>query len=1349
MNVNPQRSISWKRQVVWVALAVSLVGRADYRATLRSLAPVAYYAFDEAGPSPALNTVTSSTGLGAAGTGYVIQSVDGVDARKGEPGMVGTSVRFFNTANAVGYSGSKIDVPFTPALNPEPPFTVEFWAKPNTLGGDSFSPLANLNPYFTLANRSGWIFYEVGPGGSWQFQVGGENSYTSSPISVNGTAAAGRWSHVVGVFDGSSARLYVDGALAATAPASASAPFASNQWIALRIGSTALAGIDGVNDGTWSEPYGNRQFDGWVDEVALYGSALSDAQIAAHFGAGNTNKAGYAALIQQDNPIAYWNLDEPAFTPPGPETFPGAANLGSAGSAADGKIAYGTLAGQPGVPYSGLPSGNRSVFFSGDNGNFAVGDPTIVPPALNIQGKVTLAAWVRPLQRDANREILVHGNWATGAATFLRIGNADATLNAAFYEVGTSDGQNPDVCARMQIPDGDLGNWVHLVGTYDGEQWNLYRNGLLAAQTPDNAGALEITDFNWSVGADSSPNPGAGLAFGGWIDEPAVFDTPLSAAEVLTLYRSANVPPVITRGLAAPSSPVYEGTPIVLSVWAEGNPDLRYQWFKDHVPISGQTATNLDLGLATVAGSGTYSVVVSNSFGSATSGATLTVVASAPVITKAPASLTRWEGVPFLFSVAALGTGPISYEWRKGGQPVATGLAASYSGTASAATEGTYSVVLSNPVGSMESTGAKLTVLPAPTGYGSAVLSDKPLAYFRLDETQGTVAHDYVAGLDGTYSKVKLGQTGSSGLDKDGAAAFSGVDSYVGSIPGAAFDFHGSNNLTFSIEAWVSGLANQAEGATIMAKGTGGSGGSANEQFALDISGGVFRFFTRTPDDTLTEATASGGPDSAWHHLVGVYDGPGGNLLLYVDGELSGSASVPAAGVRASTFAVSIGSKRSGVDPEYDQTFDGSIDEVAFYGTALSSERVLAHFGAAYGSGVAPSITGAPADLTSFTGLPAVLRVHAVGSVPFTHQWSKDGAEISGATSSTISFAALAGKDAGKYTVTIRNGAGFMTSDPVTLKVLEAPTQAVPIPGLVLHLPFDTNLTDATGRGNNGSKVGNPEFVTDGALGSALHYSTDTSGTNYVTLGVRPDLNFGSKVSFTVSFWARLPLNYTGGDLPFFTDAKGSTFAKGFVFAPSYGFDALGDPASPGHIDGAWAFSVLDASFGGAGVGGHGPIGSLNDGGWHHLVYVLDRNGPSTVYLDGVPSPLTKEQGTAFSAAGDISTGAAATIGQDPTGAYGEFGSADIDDLGVWRRALTPYEAASIYVAGSRSKVSFVDGSVTLHTEVTADRQLKLTWSSGTLQASDAVSGVYQDVSASSPHTVLLNGQTRFFRVKL
>jgi len=340
----------------------------------------------------------------------------------------------------------------------------------------------------------------------------------------------------------------------------------------------------------------------------------------------------------------------------------------------------------------------------------------------------------------------------------------------------------------------------------------------------------------------------------------------------------------------------------------------------------------------------------------------------------------------------------------------------------------------------------------------------------------------------------------------------------------------------------------------------------------------------------------------------------------------------------------------------------------------------------AYGPG-APVILAQPASQTNYLSLAATFSVTASGSPPLYYQWSKDGTNIPGATQGGLVIRPIALSDAGSYSVRVTNSSGFADSAPAMLTVLPPPTNPPSIAGLVVHLPFDNSLADATGRGNNGtaiqvtgtsSNISSATFVT-GVLGSALHYSSSFGGTtnvNYVTLGVRPDLQFGSSTNFSVAYWIRLPANYTGGDLPFFTDALNSTFGSGFCFAPSYG-------------TGGWAFSLFDAATGVNGLGVYGDDGSINDGNWHHLVHTIDRANGLVTYLDGVAARYSVQAGSTVSEAGNIDTGRPVTIGQDPTGKYAESGSADIDDLGVWRRALSALEATSIYMAAVSNHLSF------------------------------------------------------------
>jgi hypothetical protein len=250
-------------------------------------------------------------------------------------------------------------------------------------------------------------------------------------------------------------------------------------------------------------------------------------------------------------------------------------------------------------------------------------------------------------------------------------------------------------------------------------------------------------------------------------------------------------------------------------------------------------------------------------------------------------------------------------------------------------------------------------------------------------------------------------------------------------------------------------------------------------------------------------------------------------------------------------------------------------------------------------------------------------------------------------------------------------------------------------------------------------------------------------------------LQFSSNVNFSIAYWIRLPLNYLGGDLPFFTTTIGSTFGTGLVLAPSYGSGATA--ANTGTDNGGWAMSIYDG--GGNGVGVYGDVGSINDGAWHHLAHVFERGVGAITYLDGVAIPSdavplhhsSKQAGTSAAAAGNIDTGNPATIGQDPTGTYQETGSGDIDDFGVWRKALTPLEVAAIYIGAISNGVSFGASAapVTVTIQTLPGNQIQLTWPSGTLQSANEASGTYSDLpSAQSPYTVTPAGARKFFRVK-
>jgi hypothetical protein len=116
---------------------------------------------------------------------------------------------------------------------------------------------------------------------------------------------------------------------------------------------------------------------------------------------------------------------------------------------------------------------------------------------------------------------------------------------------------------------------------------------------------------------------------------------------------------------------------------------------------------------------------------------------------------------------------------------------------------------------------------------------------------------------------------------------------------------------------------------------------------------------------------------------------------------------------------------------------------------------------------------------------------------------------------------------------------------------------------------------------------------------------------------------------------------------------------------------------------------------------------------------------------------------------GSLNPGNLITIGQDPTGSYGSE-TFDLDDVGIWRRALTAYEAAGVYGAAQRSGESFdVYGPVKVSVSQVGTN-LDLSWQAGTLLQSTNVAGPYAAVAgATAPfYRTTATGSSKFFRVQ-
>lgn len=161
------------------------------------------------------------------------------------------------------------------------------------------------------------------------------------------------------------------------------------------------------------------------------------------------------------------------------------------------------------------------------------------------------------------------------------------------------------------------------------------------------------------------------------------------------------------------SQSAVEQSNVSFSGIVDGYPkEFTYQWYKDNNIIPNATGNTYSIDNVSNANTGTYLLSVSNSQGTVSGSAFLSVVPiSAPVITAQPFDIAINSGYFGQMYVVANGVPTPSYQWRKDGVDVVSGIYSSLVFTnVQPESSGIYDVVVSNKGGSVISSGAMLTV---------------------------------------------------------------------------------------------------------------------------------------------------------------------------------------------------------------------------------------------------------------------------------------------------------------------------------------------------------------------------------------------------------------------------------------------------------------------------------------------------------------------------------------------------------------------------------------------------------------------------------------------------------------
>jgi hypothetical protein len=370
---------------------------------------------------------------------------------------------------------------------------------------------------------------------------------------------------------------------------------------------------------------------------------------------------------------------------------------------------------------------DRAFGFDGTNALVRVSNNALTNPF----AALTLEAWVWPLE---------HGHDPAGTYGLTVVSKTETDGFAMRVFDGSVQGDlrltGGRVTAHFPNQALPLNSWSHIAVTYDGTNMVVFWNGTEVGRQAGSGTILNTLNagVNLLIGNEPGPvtggPPSPGFGWRGLIDEPSVYGRALASSEIAAIYAAGSAgkcpssAPVITQEPTNQTRLV--GETAAFSVLASGSPPMRYQWRKAGAPVVNGTDASLTLTNVQVSDWAQIAVVITNAFGAVTSAPVqLSVLSpvSPPVITVQPQSVTTNSGATVSFSVLALGTPPLHYEWRLQLQGLLgwwdTNAPTLVLADVDTNLSGAYiSVLVSNKQGSVLSDAAQLTVRP-PTVPGT------------------------------------------------------------------------------------------------------------------------------------------------------------------------------------------------------------------------------------------------------------------------------------------------------------------------------------------------------------------------------------------------------------------------------------------------------------------------------------------------------------------------------------------------------------------------------------------------------------------------------------------------------
>jgi hypothetical protein len=411
-------------------------------------------------------------------------------------GAQGTAINLDNSNQA---NARRVILNTSASLKPNL-VTAELWAKSGAwyrAGGD--------NTMLSCTQAGGYAIYVQAASGNLLFIAYANGAYQIASVAASGTLVNGQWHHIAGTWDGSTAKLYVDGVLKGS-----SATLGSSYNIAY--GNTAnylFAGAESA--GTGSTPEANRYFDGQLDEIKIWSTARTQAELKTYlFKSVPVNATGL---------LAYYNCND-------------ASGTTLTNSCTNTSGLNGTLVSAAWYSPSPVQFAGNALRFDG------VDDQVSTSLSVSGLGAFTLEGWIYPATAGSRIGFF-------GQNDAIEFGFSDATTITGY--TANSGGSNSVTWAfdNSTFP---MNTWHHVAFTADGTNMRLYVDGLLKATA---ANALS----NYGTSADlfnigGSVWDATGNNLNGAIDEVRVWNVARTQSQIQAMMN--NEPdPALQSGLLA------------------------------------------------------------------------------------------------------------------------------------------------------------------------------------------------------------------------------------------------------------------------------------------------------------------------------------------------------------------------------------------------------------------------------------------------------------------------------------------------------------------------------------------------------------------------------------------------------------------------------------------------------------------------------------------------------------------------------------------------------------------------------------------------------------------------------